>query len=189
MATLLEISTEILNDKNANLLPQNLKTGITVFDINGTFTSDATAQSKDIANGKTAYVKGSKVIGNLPVVSSGNYHDSSNEISIGSDSIEIAINSDMILRSGSKIKINKSDFASLIGLIPEKLKVGETIIGITGNFTGDADATADDILKDKTAYVNGEKLTGTVDTTEEIEVEVVDPETGEITIETRGNKY
>lgn len=46
-------------------------------------------------------------------------------------------------------------------ILPENLKVGVEAFGVTGNFTSDADATAADILKDKTAYVNGEKIIGT----------------------------
>ena len=48
-------------------------------------------------------------------------------------------------------------------IIPENLKVGIKAFGVTGNFTSDANATAGDILKDKTAYVNGEKVVGTLE--------------------------
>ncbi len=47
----------------------------------------------------------------------------------------------------------------------ENIKVGTTILGIEGAYepldTSDANATAADIMKDKTAYVNGEKIVGT----------------------------
>ncbi len=50
-------------------------------------------------------------------------------------------------------------------LIPENIKKGEKIYGVTGTFdaidTSDATATPDDILVGMTAYVNGEKITGT----------------------------
>lgn len=48
-------------------------------------------------------------------------------------------------------------------IIPENLKVGVEAFGVTGNFTSDATATSQDILKDKTAYVNGEKVVGTLE--------------------------
>lgn len=52
-------------------------------------------------------------------------------------------------------------------LKPENLKKDVKCLGITGTLesgtdTSDANATIKDILEDKTAYVNGEKLTGTM---------------------------
>lgn len=48
---------------------------------------------------------------------------------------------------------------------PENIKEGETILGVPGGYKGidtsDATAIASDILKDKTAYVNGKKIVGT----------------------------
>lgn len=52
-------------------------------------------------------------------------------------------------------------------LKPENLKEGVTCLGVDGTMqsgidTSDANATADDILMNKTAYINGEKITGTL---------------------------
>ena len=47
-------------------------------------------------------------------------------------------------------------------LLAENIKSGVTISGITGTFTNDGTATASDIVRGKTAYVNGEKVNGTV---------------------------
>lgn len=52
-------------------------------------------------------------------------------------------------------------------LLPENLKAGITCLGVTGELeegidTSDATATASDIVSGKTAYANGEKITGTV---------------------------
>ena len=52
-------------------------------------------------------------------------------------------------------------------LKPENLKEGVTCLGIEGTMnsgidTSDANATANDIAIGKTAYVNGEKITGTI---------------------------
>ena len=50
-------------------------------------------------------------------------------------------------------------------LIPGNIKKGEKIYGVVGTFdaidTSDATATAEDIMAGVTAYVNGEKITGT----------------------------
>ena len=46
---------------------------------------------------------------------------------------------------------------------PENLRVGAEAFGVQGTFTADADATAEDIASGKTAYVNGEKITGVLE--------------------------
>ena len=46
-----------------NLLAENIKSGVTISGITGTFTNDGTAKASDIASGKTAYVNGEKVTG------------------------------------------------------------------------------------------------------------------------------
>lgn len=60
----------ILLDKNTNLLPENLKQGVTCLGVEGTMqagidTSDATATATDIVKDKTAYVNGEKITGTL----------------------------------------------------------------------------------------------------------------------------
>ena len=57
--------SELTIKGDANLISKNIKAGVTVFDVEGTFTSDADAAAEDIAKGKTAYVNGEKVTGNL----------------------------------------------------------------------------------------------------------------------------
>lgn len=57
-----------------------------------------------------------------------------------------------------------------INLTPNNLREGTICLGIEGKLQerideSDATATADDILMDKTAYINGEKVTGTIPTT------------------------
>lgn len=69
------------------------------------------------------------------------------------------------------INYNTKDFNYMIGenssssLIADNIKKGITIGGITGTLedlnTFDATATSEDILEGKTAYVKGEKITGT----------------------------
>lgn len=67
----------ILQDKNTNLLPENLKAGVTCLGVEGTLskgtdTSDATATADDIVRSKTAYVNGEKITGTIP--NNGNLH-------------------------------------------------------------------------------------------------------------------
>lgn len=64
--TYLNVPLRIFGDDN--FLPENIKKGVSIFDVEGTFTSDATAVSGDILEGKTAYVNGEKVTGTIPSV-------------------------------------------------------------------------------------------------------------------------
>lgn len=52
-----------------NLVASNIKAGVSILGINGSYTSDATATASDIKSGKTAYVRGSKVTGTIPTYS------------------------------------------------------------------------------------------------------------------------
>lgn len=52
---------------DADLVAANIKSGVSIFNVTGTFTSDATATAADILNGETAYVNGREVEGTLIV--------------------------------------------------------------------------------------------------------------------------
>lgn len=52
--------------------------------------------------------------------------------------------------------------AAITGLIASVIKAGTTVGGILGTFTADATATAANILSGKSAYVNGNKVTGSI---------------------------
>lgn len=60
---------------DANLIEQNIKSGVSIFNVSGTFTSDATATASDIAKGKTAYVNGYMVTGTSTGVGGGTVED------------------------------------------------------------------------------------------------------------------
>ena len=57
---------------------------------------------------------------------------------------------------------SSSNTYTITALTAGVVKKGTTILGVTGTYTSDATAAADDILLNKTAYVNGSKVTGTM---------------------------
>lgn len=180
---LLQLLDSINLDKNTNLLPTTLKDGVTCLGVEGdvaplSITEDATATAADMAAGKTAYINNEKVTGMLfestdEVVELGLTSDISigNVASDGVNTVEVKklIKNDMILRTGQDagISIVGSDLAKTLDITPEKIIEGNTILGVvgtgtTGVDTSDATAAADNIEEGKTAYVNGEKIEGTL---------------------------
>ena len=139
-----------------------------------TDTADANALATDIASGKTAYVNGQKITGTL-------LEETANDIKQASGveldemgnlqftSTPVSSNSEFIAREGYNDTVYASPdvIAPVIGLTPEKILIGNTILGVegtgsTGIDTSDATATTKDIASGKTAYVNGQKITGTI---------------------------
>ena len=164
-----------------DITPDKIKSGETILGITGTLspgidTSDADATSSDLSKGKTAYVNGKKITGNVNTFASvlsytfyrGNCTISDNK-SLGYLQLNGQFSSDALFRSGVTMRMQSDyeDIASAIGLTADKIKAGETILGVTGTVevgidTSDADATAENIEINKTAYINGQKITGTL---------------------------
>ena len=146
----------------------------------GIDTSYATATAEDIAAGKTAYAKGEKITGSLDDYQAGA------KVTFAANYTEVTNNSDntlilcrnlnqgaKILRDGSyaEVFVKKEEFgdASAADVAQGKtftsssgLKITGTHICSSGIDTSDATATASDIAENKTAYVNGEKVTGSL---------------------------
>ena len=161
---------------DANLTAENVKSGVTIFGIEGSYTSDANAIAEDIAMNKTAYINGQKITGTLPLfpnsrtftVDNAGVADNIEDSELEFTTINTA---KQILDSNLNMKFSApySDIVTAIGLTADKLISGNTILGIegaatTGIDTSDATATADDIVVNKTAYANGQKITGTIPT-------------------------
>ena len=58
------------------------------------------------------------------------------------------------------ISIPLSNVANALSVTGSKVAVGQSIAGITGTYTSDATATANNLSSGTTAYVNGQKITG-----------------------------
>ena len=141
----------------------------------GTDTSDATAKASDIAYGKTAYVNGEKVTGEISTLAS-------------AGTIPEFINGDIRMPYGGNDRVllkkdtffyasaNKFGNAAAENVLKGKTFTSSAGLSVTGTLetpsdgidTSDATATASDIAYGKTAYVNGEKVTGMISKTSNI---------------------
>lgn len=154
----------------------------------GVDTSDATATANDIAQYKTAYINGEKVEGTVWDGRPGATNITGEEphIGVNLENVQYHIDEDIASFGGwleFKGRFNTScildercvlvmdeegmHVADAIGLTGDKIVSGNTILGVEGTAesgidTSDATATPDDIISGKTAYVNGEKVEGTI---------------------------
>ena len=190
-------NSDIIVKGDANLLPENIRQGVSIFNVEGTLSpyedTDSTATAENIESGYTAYVKGEQITGSLETGVQANLLANSttysNEGSVkyskstGTDSLSqpscFTVSYENRNKRIAKVndKISANVRASLFGnatvndVVKGKtfssengLKLTGTYEGSTGLDTSDATATAGDIVSGKTAYVNAEKITGTLST-------------------------
>ena len=141
----------------ANLNAANIKAGVKVgrvdgtSGITGTYTSDATAVAGNILSGRTAYVNGSKVTGTMTSqAGSANVNNDkawlySNRVYFGIPTGYYGAGTYGGMSNVSERYITYSSLASAIGLTAPKLAKGQTVLGITGTYTGDATYNVDSV--------------------------------------------
>lgn len=149
MSELKNVLGDISQEKEQKIIPENIKSGVTIFGVEGTYegsgidTSDADATASDITINKTAYVNGVKVTGALPLFPNtstftvdnagvtNNTEDSTLELTT-INTLKQTLDSNLNM----KFSATYSDIATAIGLTADKIKAGETILGVTGTYTG-----------------------------------------------------
>lgn len=131
---------KILGD--AKLLAENIKSGISIFGVKGSFTSDATASPSDILAGKTAYKNGGMVSGTM--VDRGAYAYASG-IGEGCDDSSYGYYAFNNMPSGyyhetkgteswsPEIRLSRKKVRDYLGITANKIIAGQSIAGISGN--------------------------------------------------------
>lgn len=144
---------EILQEKQDKIIPENIKKDIQIFDVIGTYegsgggidtSSDNPITEDDVAQGKEGFVNGEKVVGTLPLFPNtrtftvdnagvtNNTEDSTLELTT-INTLKQTLDSNLNM----KFSAPYADITTAIGLTPDKIKAGETILGITGTYTGE----------------------------------------------------
>lgn len=189
--TLTELIEDLEEEKQLKVLPTNIRNQITILGVTGNLipgidTSDANAIASDIVQDKTAYVNGEKLTGSMMMFNysfsdlaeqgydlSGKSEEDPFVLTVDENGLNIApkMPDRLSLESGSYFPVGVSnlDIAEEANITSDKIVAGNTIFGVegtattgTGIDTSDATATADDIVMSKTAYAQGQKITGTM---------------------------
>ena len=156
----------------AGLLAANIRDGITIAGISGTYThvSQNAATKDTILSGYKAFVNGSDVItGSIATKAAATYYTSTANQTIaskyylgGTQTIAAVTTSnitDVNIACGVTVKVGDSGNASRIKEVKGKFTASDST-SVVINDSSAATWTSDDILDTKTAYIEGKKITG-----------------------------
>ena len=132
-------------------------------------TGGATASDGNVLSGYTYWKDGAKRTGTMA-----NLSGTPNKIQnwrLYNNRFEVAVDSGYhgcYWAGNSYEYMELSEVAATLGLTAAKLAKGQTVCGVAGSYTSDANASAAVIRSGYTAYINGVKVTGTLAVTSAI---------------------
>jgi hypothetical protein len=140
-----------------DLTAENIKTSVVVGNITGTYDTEAEnpISAGEVLADQVGFVNGAKVTGTMP-------NNAANDVEITTVA-GTTIPAGYYNGSGTAV-LSAAEAAKVIAT---NLKDGVTLLGVPGELTAgtdtsDATATTADIVSPATAYVNGEKIVGTL---------------------------
>ena len=146
------LASDLVIAGDSELIADNIRYGHTIYTVEGQFTGDADVTADDIPSGMIAYAKGERIEGSKRYL--GGYIIPSTEDQIVDNNVIVK---DLTVKGDQN-------------LLPENIASNVTIFGVTGNYTDDATANPSNILSGETAYVSGQKITGTIGKYDDITV-------------------
>lgn len=153
------------------IIEGNTILGVEGTGITGIDTSDATAIAEDILVGKTAYAKGEKITGSLaPVTNSKIIPSADLHAIIYGDGNNLQFvyqfpNKELFWENSYIVMTpTGADILAQSAVTSDFIMKGYSVLGLWGTATADATATAEDITYGKSAYVDGKKVEGALQT-------------------------
>ena len=130
------------------MVASNIKSGVNIFGVTGSYTNDATASSSEILSGYTAYNAGTKLTGTIPNLTAEttiDFQSSNTTPVIEGDTAFWTTNSDGVVRccirwpgpngyieGNTLFGIPQETMAAAVGLTADKIVAGNSVMGISG---------------------------------------------------------
>lgn len=131
---------------DSNLTSDNIKSGTTIFNVKGTFTSDGTATATDILEGKIAYVNGEKITGIYTSGTSAETFTPSNPY--------VPTTEDIVISTADKLVDSDITISGDSNLLASNIKEGVSIFGITGTYNSGSTSLVEGTLLDTSSFTS-----------------------------------